>query len=68
MKALTIRQHWTSLIMIGAKPYEFRGRSYLAYINHPQPGERIGIHAGARHPQVHRDHSRESSRIAGESK
>ena len=48
MKALTIWQPWASLIMIGAKPYEFRGRSYLAYINHPQPGERMAIHAGAR--------------------
>jgi hypothetical protein len=49
MKARTIWQPWASLIMIGAKPYEFRGRSYLAYIDHPLPGERIGIHAGARH-------------------
>ena len=48
MKALTIWQPWASLIMVGAKPYEFRGRSYLAYVNHPQPGERIVIHAGAR--------------------
>jgi hypothetical protein len=47
-RALTIWQPWASLIMIGAKPYEFRGRSYLAYINHPQPGERIAIHVGAR--------------------
>jgi len=52
--------------MIGAKPYEFRGRSYPAYINHPLPRERISIHAGARYVQIHRDHSRESSRIAGE--
>ncbi len=41
--ALTIWEPWASLIMIGAKPYEFRGwhRAWLA-------GERIGIHAGAR--------------------
>ncbi|SDD94158.1 hypothetical protein SAMN05216337_1017104 [Bradyrhizobium brasilense] len=44
MKALTIWQPWASLIMIGAKPHEFRG--------HPAPGfvrnQRIVIHAGAR--------------------
>lgn len=48
MKALTIWQPWASLIMVGAKPYEFRGKSYLAYMGHPSPGERIVIHAGAR--------------------
>jgi len=44
MKALTIWQPWASLIMAGAKPYEFRGwrppRSII--------GQRIVIHAGAR--------------------
>jgi hypothetical protein len=43
MKALTIWQPWASLIMAGAKPYEFRGwrppRSMI--------GQRIVIHAGA---------------------
>jgi hypothetical protein len=48
VKALTIWQPWASLIMIGAKPYEFRGRSYFAYAGHPNPGERIVIHAGTR--------------------
>src|SRR5262245_24204625 len=48
MKALTIWQPWASLIMIGAKPYEFRGRSYLEYSGHPNPGDRIVIHAGVR--------------------
>lgn len=48
MRALTIWQPWASLIMVGAKPFEFRGRSYVKYANHPQPGERIVIHAGAR--------------------
>jgi len=50
MKALTIYQPWASLIMAGAKPYEFRGwsprlrgRSYAALI-----GQRIVIHAAAR--------------------
>lgn len=50
MKALTIYQPWASLIMAGAKPYEFRkwsprerGGSYAAMI-----GERIVIHASTR--------------------
>lgn len=50
MKALTIYQPWASLIMCGAKPYEFRGWSprerggaYAALI-----GQRIVIHAAAR--------------------
>lgn len=50
MKALTIYQPWASLIMVGAKPYEFRGwnprergGSYAALI-----GQRIVIHASAR--------------------
>lgn len=48
MKAITIWQPWASLIMCGARPYEFRERSYLEYINHPQPGARVGIHAAVR--------------------
>lgn len=44
MKALTIWQPWATLIIAGAKPYEFRGwlppRSLI--------GQRIAIHAGAR--------------------
>jgi hypothetical protein len=48
MKALTIWQAWASLIIIGAKPYEFRPRSYFAYIAPPKPGERIAIHAAMR--------------------
>lgn len=50
MKALTIYQPWASLIMAGAKPYEFRkwnprerGGSYARLI-----GERIIIHASAK--------------------
>jgi hypothetical protein len=46
-ESLTIWQPWASLIMIGAKPYEFRGRSYLRYPNRREPGERVAIHAGA---------------------
>jgi hypothetical protein len=42
--AITIWQPWASLIMAGAKPFEFRGwaapRSYW--------GRRVAIHAGAR--------------------
>ena len=48
MKALTIWQPWASLIMVGAKPHEFRGRSYLEYSGHPAVGDRVVIHAGAR--------------------
>jgi hypothetical protein len=44
MKALTVWQPWATLILQGAKPYEFRGwrppRSLI--------GQRIAIHAGAR--------------------
>lgn len=44
MKALTIYQPWASLIIAGAKPYEFRGwKPYPSVI-----GQRIGIHASAR--------------------
>lgn len=44
MKALTIWQPWASLIIIGAKPYEFRGH------RPPQSmiGEPLVIHAGKR--------------------
>lgn len=48
MLALTVWQPWASLIMVGAKPYEFRNKSYLDYFGHPKPGDRIVIHAGAR--------------------
>jgi len=44
MKALTVWQPWTSLITIGAKPYEFRGWRPPASLI----GQRIAIHAGAR--------------------
>lgn len=50
MKALTIYQPWASLIMAGAKPFEFRkwsprerGGAYAALI-----GQRIVIHASTR--------------------
>jgi hypothetical protein len=43
MKALTIWQPWASLIMAGAKPYEFRGwRPPASAI-----GQRIVVHASA---------------------
>lgn len=44
MKVLTIWQPWASLIIAGAKPYEFRGWEAPKWIQ----GQRIGIHAGAR--------------------
>ena len=44
MKALTIWQPWATLIVAGAKPYEFRGwRAPRSII-----GQRIVIHAAAR--------------------
>lgn len=47
MKALTIWQPWASLIMVGAKPYEFRGWDFR--VREPAiVGQRIVIHAGAR--------------------
>jgi hypothetical protein len=48
MKAVTIWQPWASPIMIGAKPYEFRPKSYLRYVGAPAIGERVVIHAGMR--------------------
>jgi hypothetical protein len=48
MRTLTLWQPWGSLVVGGAKPYEFRGRSYRAYPNAPRHGERIAIHAAAR--------------------
>jgi hypothetical protein len=47
MKALTIWQPWASLIMIGAKPYEFRRWDYRER-EAALEGQRIVIHAGAR--------------------
>lgn len=47
MKALTVWQPWASLIMVGAKPVEFRGWDFTerapALVD-----QRIVIHAGAR--------------------
>lgn len=47
MKALTIYQPWATLIMIGAKPFEFRGWDYSARFK-SLVGQRIVIHASAR--------------------
>lgn len=44
MKTITIWQPWASLIIAGAKPYEFRGWKPPHWII----GERIVIHAAAR--------------------
>lgn len=44
MKALTIWQPWATLIMIGAKPHEFRGYPAPRFVQN----QRIVIHAGAR--------------------
>ena len=47
MKALTIWQPWASLVMIGAKPYEFRRWDYRTR-EKALEGQRIVIHAGSR--------------------
>lgn len=44
MKALTIWQPWASLIMMGAKPYEFRSWPAPKWI----VGKRIAIHAAVK--------------------
>jgi hypothetical protein len=44
MKALTIWEPWATLIMIGAKPHEFRGYPAPRFVRN----QRIVIHAGAR--------------------
>lgn len=44
LPTITIWQPWASLIVIGAKPYEFRGWPAPGKLQ----GKRIGIHAGAR--------------------
>lgn len=48
MKIITLWQPSASLIMIGAKPWEFRKWSYAERGVGVKPGDRIGIHAGAR--------------------
>ena len=48
MKVITLWQPWASLIMIDAKPFEFRGWSYVERGVGVKPGDTIGIHAGAR--------------------
>lgn len=44
--ALTIWQPWATLIIAGAKPYEFRGYPAPKWVR----GRRIAIHAGKRKP------------------
>lgn len=52
MKALTIWQPWASLVIILAKPYEFRKWSFADKPNLARlVGQRIVIHAGARMPR-----------------
>lgn len=47
MPCITIWQPWATLIVLGAKPYEFRGWAAPRAL----VGKRIGIHAGARKPK-----------------
>lgn len=48
IKVITLWQPWASLIMIGAKPWEFRSWSYVARGVGVKPEDTIGIHAAAR--------------------
>jgi hypothetical protein len=48
IKCITLWQPWSSLIMIGAKPWEFRSWSYVARGVGVRPGDTVGIHASAR--------------------
>jgi hypothetical protein len=47
MKALTLWQPWGTLIILGAKPYEFRRWDYRSRYSNLE-GQRIVIHAGSR--------------------
>ena len=47
IKCITLWQPWASLIMIGAKPWEFRSWSYVARGVGVRPGDTVGIHASA---------------------
>jgi hypothetical protein len=48
IKVITLWQPWASLIMIGAKPWEFRSWNYATCGIGVRIGDTIGIHAGAR--------------------
>jgi hypothetical protein len=49
MMALTVWQPWASLIVLGAKPWEFRHWDYTTRTRYAHLlGQRIVIHAGAR--------------------
>lgn len=48
IKCISLWQPWASLIMVGAKPWEFRSWSYVARGVGVKPGDTIGIHAGKR--------------------
>lgn len=48
IKAIVLYQPWASLIMIGAKPWEFRSWSYVERGVGVRPDDRVGIHASKR--------------------
>ncbi len=48
IKVLTLWQPWASLIMVLAKPWEFRSWDYVRRGVGVRPGDEIGIHASAR--------------------
>ena len=48
MKAITLWEPWASLVMIGAKPFEFRPKHFTDYAGHPAVGVDVVMHAGKR--------------------
>ncbi len=64
MKVLTIFQPWASLIVLGAKPYEFRGWDYATRFR-SLVGQRVVIHAACR-PIKHREICDTLERIAAD--
>lgn len=46
--ALTLWQPWASLVVLGLKPYEFRGRSLPVHVK----GRRVVMHAAQRVPKA----------------
>lgn len=62
MKVMTVFQPWASLIVLGAKPYEFRGWDYSTRFR-SLVGQRVVIHAACR-PIVRREICDALDRIA----
>lgn len=48
IKAIVLYEPWASLIMCGAKPWEFRSWSYVERGVGVRPDDRVGVHASKR--------------------